>query len=251
MRRRQSPPQDDEAEGGKLLLRAYKGLPKYQPLIKYLSEPGMKQLLQKAENYYIQDNDNEMHIVTDPLYFVIEEQQNAVDMTDKGHDSLAESVSDPAFFVLPDVGSQVAEIEKSDLSVAEKQEKNDSLMEDFSIKSERVHTVIQLLKAYAMFNKDVDYILVEKKVKIVDEQTGRIMEGRAGATGFHQAVEAKESVKVESATQDLSRLHSQNYFRISQAGRYEPVPLRRRRASSGPFTTGVVVIPTTRLLSEG
>ncbi|MFA6592869.1 MAG: preprotein translocase subunit SecA [Bacteroidales bacterium] len=204
----------DEAEGGKLLLRAYKGLPKYQPLIKYLSEPGMKQLLQKAENYYMQDNDKEMHIVTDPLYFVIEEQQNAVDMTDKGHDSLAESVSDPAFFVLPDVGSQVAEIEKSDLSVAEKQEKKDSLMEDFSIKSERVHTVIQLLKAYAMFTKDVDYILVENKVKIVDEQTGRIMEGRRWSDGLHQAVEAKESVKVESATQTFATITLQNYFRM-------------------------------------
>ncbi|MCI1640874.1 MAG: preprotein translocase subunit SecA [Bacteroidales bacterium] len=204
----------DEAEGGKLLLRAYKGLPKYQPLIKYLSEPGMKQIMQKAENYYMQDNDKEMHVVTDPLYFVIEEQQNAVDMTDKGHDILADSVSDPDFFVLPDVGSQIADIDKSELPLTEKQAKKDALMENFSIKSERVHTVIQLLKAYAMFTKDVDYILVDNKVKIVDEQTGRVMEGRRWSDGLHQAVEAKENVKVESATQTFATITLQNYFRM-------------------------------------
>ena len=170
-----------EDEGGMLLLRAYKGLPKYQPLIKFLSEQGMKQLMQKAENYYMQDNEREMHIVTDELYFVISEQQHSVDMTDKGHDLLANAVSNPDFFVLPDVGSQIAEIQKNtELSAEEKQEKKDALMEDYSLKSERVHTVIQLLKAYAMFQKDVDYIVIDNKVKIVDEQTGRIMEG-AGA----------------------------------------------------------------------
>ena len=204
-----------EDEGGMLLLRAYKGLPKYQPLIKFLSEQGMKQLLQKAENYYMQDNEREMHIVTDELYFVISEQQHSVDMTDKGHDLLANAVSNPDFFVLPDVGSQIAEIQKNpELSAEEKQEKKDALMEDYSLKSERVHTVIQLLKAYAMFQKDVDYIVIDNKVKIVDEQTGRIMEGRRWSDGLHQAVEAKENVKVEAATQTFATVTLQNYFRM-------------------------------------
>mgnify|MGYP000828906976 FL=1 len=204
-----------EDEGGMLLLRAYKGLPKYQPLIKFLSEQGMKQLMQKAENYYMQDNEREMHIVTDELYFVISEQQHSVDMTDKGHDLLANAVSNPDFFVLPDVGSQIAEIQKNtELSAEEKQEKKDALMEDYSLKSERVHTVIQLLKAYAMFQKDVDYIVIDNKVKIVDEQTGRIMEGRRWSDGLHQAVEAKENVKVEAATQTFATVTLQNYFRM-------------------------------------
>ena len=159
----------DEAEGGKLLLRCHKGLPKYQPLIKFLSEQGMKQILQKAENYYMQDNEKEMPVVTDELYFVISEIQNTVDMTDKGHDVLANSVSDPNFFVLPDMGSAIAEItHDASLSAAEKAEKKDALMEEFSLKSERVHTVIQLLKAYAMFTKDIYYIIVDNNVKIVD-----------------------------------------------------------------------------------
>ncbi len=204
----------DEAEGGKLLLRCYKGLPKYQPLIKYLSEPGMKVILQKSENFYMQDNEKEMHVVTDDLYFVITEKQNSVDMTDKGHDVLAKSINDDNFFVLPDVGSQIAEITKSDLTLAEKQEKKDALMEEFSIKSERVHTVIQLLKAYAMFQKDVDYVIVDNKIKIVDESTGRIMEGRRWSDGLHQAVEAKEDVKVEAATQTFATITLQNYFRM-------------------------------------
>ena len=204
----------DETEGGKLLYRCYKGLPKYQPLIKFLSETGMKQMMQKAENFYLQDNEREMHIVTDPLYFVINEQQHSVDMTDKGHDLLADSVNDPNFFVLPDVGTKVAEIEKSGLSLAEKHEQKDALMEDFSLKSERVHTVIQLLKAYAMFQKDVDYVIIDNKVKIVDEQTGRIMEGRRWSDGLHQAVEAKENVNVEAATQTFATITLQNYFRM-------------------------------------
>ena len=205
----------DEAEGGKLLLRCHKGLPKYQPLIKFLSEPGMKQLLQKAENYYMQDNEREMPQVTDELYFVISEIQNSVDMTDKGHEVLADSVSDPNFFVLPDMGSAIAEIQNdATLSPAEKAEKKDALMEDFSLKSERVHTVIQLLKAYAMFSKDIDYVIVDNKVKIVDESTGRIMEGRRWSDGLHQAVEAKENVKVEAATQTFATITLQNYFRM-------------------------------------
>lgn len=237
-----------EDEGGMLLLRAYKGLPKYQPLIKFLSEQGMKQLMQKAENYYMQDNEREMHIVTDELYFVISEQQHSVDMTDKGHDLLANTVSDPEFFVLPDVGSQIAEIQKNpDLSAEEKQERKDALMEDYSLKSERVHTVIQLLKAYAMFQKDVDYIVIDNKVKIVDEQTGRIMEGRRWSDGLHQAVEAKENVKVEAATQTFATVTLQNYFRMyhklagmtgtaeTEAGEFWSI-----------YKLDVVVIPTNR-----
>ena len=204
----------DEAEGGKLLLRAYKGLPKYSPLIKYLSEPGIKIILQKSENYYMQDNEREMPVVTDPLYFVIKEQLNTVDMTDKGHDVLAKAVGNDNFFVLPDVGYATAEIEHSDLSPEEKQRRKDELRAEFSLKSERVHTVSQLLKAYAMFEKDVDYVIMDGKVKIVDESTGRIMEGRRWSDGLHQAVEAKENVKVEGATQTFATITLQNYFRM-------------------------------------
>ena len=204
----------DEAEGGKLLLRAHKGLPKYQPLIKFLSEPGMKVLLQKAENYYMQDNEKEMPVVTDPLYFVINEQLHSVDMTDKGHEVLAKAVGEDDFFVLPDVGSRIAEIEHSEATLLEKQQKKDELMADFSTKSERVHTVIQLLKAYTMFEKDVDYVIMDGKIKIVDESTGRIMEGRRWSDGLHQAVEAKENVKVEGATQTFATITLQNYFRM-------------------------------------
>ena len=206
--------QGDEREGGKLLLRAHKGLPKYQPLIKYLSEPGNKVLLQKVENYYMQDNEKEMPVVTDPLYFVINEQLRSVDLTDKGHEILASSVGDDNFFVLPDVGTRTAEIEHMDLSLAEKQEKKDELQAEFAVKSERVHTMIQLLKAYTMFEKDVDYVIMEGKVKIVDESTGRIMEGRRWSDGLHQAVEAKENVKVEAATQTFATITLQNYFRM-------------------------------------
>jgi len=238
----------DEAEGGKLLYRCFKGLPKYQPLIKFLSEPGMKALMQKTEAYYMQDNEREMPVVTDELYFVINEVLNTVDMTDKGHDTLAGSVSDPNFFVLPDMGSAIAEITHDEsLSPAEKAEKKDALMEDFSLKSERVHTVIQLLKAYAMFTKDVDYVIVDGKVKIVDESTGRIMEGRRWSDGLHQAVEAKENVKVEAATQTFATITLQNYFRMyhklagmtgtaeTEAGEFWDI-----------YKLDVVVIPTNR-----
>ena len=208
----------DEEEGGKLLLRAYKGLPKYQPLIKYLSEPGVKVVMQKSENYYMQDNEKEMPVVTDPLYFVINEVLHSINLTDKGQELLAQSVGNEDFFVLPDVGTKTAEIEHSELSLAEKQAAKDALMEDFSLKSERVHTVSQLLKAYAMFEKDVDYVVMDdgtgKKVKIVDESTGRIMEGRRWSDGLHQAVEAKENVKVEAATQTFATITLQNYFRM-------------------------------------
>ena len=204
----------DENEGGKLLLRAHKGLPKYQPLIKYLSEPGIKVLLQKAENYYMQDNEKEMPVVTDELYFVINEQLNSVDMTDKGHEMLASSTGDENFFVLPDVGLKTAEIEHLELSPEDKQKRKDELLFDFSTKSERVHTMIQLLKAYTMFEKDVDYVIMDVKVKIVDESSGRIMEGRRWSDGLHQAVEAKENVKVEGTTQTFATITLQNYFRM-------------------------------------
>ena len=205
----------DEAEGGKLLLRAHKGLPKYQPLIKYLSEPGIKVILQKTENYYIQDNEKEMPVITDPLYFVINEQLHSVVKTDKGDAMLASAVGNEDFFVLPDVGAKTAEIMQGEGTAAEKQAKKDALMEEFSLKSERVHVVEQLLKAYAMFEKDVDYIISEDgKVKIVDESTGRIMEGRRWSDGLHQAVEAKENVKVEAATQTFATITLQNYFRM-------------------------------------
>ena len=236
-----------EDEGAKLLFRCHKGLPKYQPLIKFLSEPGMKQLMQKAENFYIQDNERQMPEVTDELYFVINEQHHTVDLTDKGHDVLASEVSDPNFFVLPDVGSQIATIEHSALSTAERQAKKDELMEDFALKSERVHTMLQLLKAYSMFEKDVDYIIVDGKVKIVDEQTGRIMEGRRWSDGLHQAVEAKENVTVEAATQTFATITLQNYFRMyhklagmtgtaeTEAGEFWSI-----------YKLDVVVIPTNR-----
>ena len=241
----------DEKEGGKLLLRAYKGLPKYKPLIKFLSEPGMKQLLQRTENYYIQDNEREMPVVTDPLYFVINEKQNAVEMTDNGHDLLSNTLSDPKFFILPDVGSEIAEVEKSDMPLEEKQAKKDSIMSDFALKSERVHTVNQLLKAYAMFEKDVDYVIMDNKVKIVDEQTGRIMEGRRWSDGLHQAVEAKENVKVEAATQTFATITLQNYFRMyhklagmtgtaeTEAGEFWSI-----------YKLDVVVIPTNRPIAR-
>ena len=205
----------DEREGGKLLLRAHKGLPKYQPLIKYLSEPGIKVILQKTENYYIQDNEKEMPVITDPLYFVINEQLHSVVKTDKGDAMLAQAVGTEDFFVLPDVGVRTAEIMQGEGTPAEKQARKDALMEEFSLKSERVHVVEQLLKAYAMFEKDVDYIISEDgKVKIVDESTGRIMEGRRWSDGLHQAVEAKENVKVEAATQTFATITLQNYFRM-------------------------------------
>ena len=201
-------------EGGKLLLRAHKGLPRYNPLIKFLSEPGMKQILISTENFYMQDNNKQMYKVTDDLYFVIDEKNKSVELTDKGHDLLANSLDDSRFFVLPDVGVEVAEIEKSSLSAEEKMKKKDELLADYALKAERVHTVNQLLKAYTMFEKDVEYVIMDNKVKIVDEQTGRILEGRRYSEGLHQAIEAKENVKVEAATQTFATITLQNYFRM-------------------------------------
>ena len=201
-------------EGGKMLLRAHKGLPRYNPLIKFLSEPGMKQILISTENFYMQDNNKQMYKVTDELYFVIDEKNKSVELTDKGHDLLAGTLEDSKFFVLPDVGIEVAEIEKSALTDAEKLKKKDELLADYAVKAERVHTVNQLLKAYTMFEKDVEYVIIDNKVKIVDEQTGRILEGRRYSEGLHQAIEAKENVKVEAATQTFATITLQNYFRM-------------------------------------
>ena len=182
----------DEDKGGLLLLRAFKGLPKYNPLIKYLSEQGTKALLLKTENFYMQENNKNMHIATDELYFVIDEKINSIDLTDKGIDYMSNLVSDTKFFVLPDVGSELAELDNLELSPEEKSVKKDQIIQDYSIKSERVHTVNQLLKAYSLFEKDVEYVLMDNKIKIVDEQTGRIMEGRRYSDGLHQLSRQRE-----------------------------------------------------------
>jgi preprotein translocase subunit SecA len=206
---------DEREEGSVLLLRAHKGLPKSKALIKFLSEEGIKAMMTKTENNYMQDNNKLMHIITDPLFFVIEEKQNSVELTDKGVDLISDDVDDPTFFILPDVGSEIAEIENNKaLNKEQVLEKKDDLLTNYAIKSERVHTINQLLKAYAMFEKDVEYVVIENKVKIVDEQTGRIMEGRRYSDGLHQAIEAKEHVKVEAATQTFATITLQNYFRM-------------------------------------
>ncbi|TZF85990.1 preprotein translocase subunit SecA (plasmid) [Pedobacter sp. BS3] len=201
-------------EGGLALLRAYRGLPKNKALIKFLSEPGVKQILTKTEHYYMQDQNKEMHKVDAELFFVIDEKNNQVELTEKGIELITASGEDPHFFVMPDVGTEIAEIEKSNLTNEEKIEKKDALLRDFSIKSERIHSVNQLLKAYTLFERDIEYIIDEGKVKIVDEQTGRIMEGRRYSDGLHQAIEAKENVKVEDATQTYATITLQNYFRM-------------------------------------
>lgn len=206
---------EEKEEGAMQLLRAQKGLPKTKSVIKFLSEEGNKAAMQKTENFYMQDNSKNMHVVTDPLFFIIEEKQNSVELTDKGIDLISSDLDDPEFFILPDVGSSIAEIENDpSLSSKEKLEKKDTLLQNYAVKSERVHTVNQLLKAYAMFEKDVEYVVIDHKVKIVDEQTGRIMEGRRYSDGLHQAIEAKERVKVEAATQTFATITLQNYFRM-------------------------------------
>ena len=202
-------------EGSLLLYRAFKGLPKNGALIKFLSQEGIKPAMLKTEAYYMQDNSREMHIVTDPLYFVIDEKNNSVELTDKGIDVLTGTTSDAKFFVLPDIAAELSAVENENLTDDEKLAKKDSLMQNYSIKAERVHTVNQLLKAYTMFQRDVEYVVTEDgKVKIVDEQTGRIMEGRRYSDGLHQAIEAKEGVKVEAATQTFATITLQNYFRM-------------------------------------
>lgn len=202
-----------QKEGALALFRAYKGLPKYGALIKFLSQEGMKKVLLDTEAYYLQDNAREMPKATEPLYFVIDEKNRSVDLTDKGLDELTGKINDPQFFVLPDIASQLSELEKVE-DLQERQEKKDEVMGEYAIKSERVHTVNQLLKAYTLFDKDVEYVIDDGKIKIVDEQTGRIMEGRRYSDGLHQAIEAKEGVKVEAATQTFATITLQNYFRM-------------------------------------
>ena len=204
---------DVKKEGALLLFRAYKGLPKNGALIKFLSQEGMKNILLETEAHYLQDNAREMPIVTDPLYFVIDEKNRSVELTDKGIDELTGKTADPEFFVLPDIASQLSELEHLP-DPNERQIRKDELMQNYAIKAERVHTVTQLLKAYTLFEKDVEYVIDDNKIKIVDEQTGRIMEGRRYSDGLHQAIEAKEGVKVEAATQTFATITLQNYFRM-------------------------------------
>jgi len=206
--------QKQNEEGLKFLFRSYKGMPKNKALIKFLSEPGVKSAMLKTEEFYMQQQNREMHIITDELYFVIDEKNNTIELTDKGIDLLTGNSDDPEFFVLPDIGVKMAEIETATISDEEKQAKKDELMQSYAVKSERVHTVNQLLKAYCLFEKDDEYVVLDNKVMIVDEQTGRIMDGRRYSDGLHQAIEAKERVKVEAATQTFATITLQNYFRM-------------------------------------
>ena len=201
-------------ESAQLLLRAHRGLPKNKALIKFLSEPGMKQVLQRTESFYMQDQNRNMHIIDDELYFVIEEKLNTVDIMDKGIDVISRDAEEAKLFIMPDVGAQIAELEKENLTTEEKMTRKEEIYNNYAIASDRIHTVHQLLKAYTMFDRDVEYVIIDNKVKIVDEQTGRIMEGRRYSDGLHQAIEAKENVKVEAATQTYATITLQNYFRM-------------------------------------
>ena len=242
---------DKEGMGGLALLRAFRGLPKSKALIKFLSEQGMKAVLQKTENYYLQDQQREMPKADAELYFVIDEKTNQVELTDKGIEMITQSGEEKDFFIIPDVGSEIADIEKMNLEPAEKTERKEELMRNFSIKSERIHSINQLLKAYTLFEKDIEYILADGKVKIVDEQTGRVLEGRRYSDGLHQAIEAKENVKVEAATQTFATITLQNYFRMyhklagmtgtaeTEAGEFWEI-----------YKLDVVVIPTNRNIAR-
>ena len=247
-----NPDPKPEEEPAKLLLRAYRGLPKSKALIKFLSETGMKAILQRTENFYMQEQNKYMHIIDDDLYFTIDEKQRTVELTDKGMDYLTAMGEDRNFYQLPDIGSMIAELEHENLTPEEKAARKEKIYSDFAIQSDRVHTVDQLLKAYALFEKDVDYIVDEnKQVKIVDEQTGRIMEGRRWSDGLHQAVEAKENAKVEAATQTYATITLQNYFRMykklagmtgtaeTEAGEFWNI-----------YKLDVVVIPTNRPIAR-
>lgn len=239
--------ENDTEKGGFLLLQAYKGLPKNKALIKILSEEGNKTLMHKTENFYMQDNSKNMHKVTDDLYFIIDEKNNSIELTDKGVDLITSKSDDPDFFIMPDIGTEIAELEKMSLSSEKMIAKKDELLRDYGVKSERIHTVNQLLKAYTLFEKDVEYVVIDNKVKIVDEQTGRIMEGRRYSDGLHQAIESKERVKVEAATQTFATITLQNYFRMynklagmtgtaeTEAGEFWDI-----------YKLDVVVIPTNR-----
>ena len=204
----------DNDKGGFLLFRAYRGLPKNKALIKFLSEQGVKQTLQKTENFYMQDNNREMPKVDMDLFFVIDEKNNQIELTDKGIDSLSTENQDLNFFILPDLSTEIAEIENKNLEVNIEVEEKEKIYNDFGVKSERIHTINQLLKAYTLFEKDTEYVVMDNKVKIVDEQTGRIMDGRRYSDGLHQAIEAKENVKIEDATQTFASVTLQNYFRM-------------------------------------
>lgn len=238
----------NEKEGGLALFRAYRGLPKHKPLIKYLSETGIRNILQKTENFYLQDNSRQMPEADAPLFFTIDEKHNSIDLTENGLELITKEGEDVDFFILPDIGTVVADLEKDEsLSDEEKVKKKDAIIKDYAIKSHRIHTINQLLKAYTLFEKDTEYIIVDGKVKIVDEQTGRVMEGRRYSDGLHQAIEAKENVKVEDATQTYATITLQNYFRMyhklagmtgtaeTEAGEFWEI-----------YKLDVVVIPTNR-----
>ena len=242
----------EQEEGFLALYRSHKCLPKNKALIKFLSEPGIKSGMLKTEEIYMEQNNKRMHEVTDPLYFVIDEKLNSVDLTDKGVDLISGTSSDPTFFVLPDITAQLAELEnEKDLTDEQRLEKKDDLLTNYAIKSERVHTINQLLKAYTMFEKDDEYVVIDGQVKIVDEQTGRIMEGRRYSDGLHQAIEAKEGVKIEAATQTFATITLQNYFRMyhklagmtgtaeTEAGEFWDI-----------YKLDVVVIPTNRPIAR-
>src|SRR5205809_418537 len=206
---------DDPKSGGLALYRAFRGLPKNTALIKYLSEPGIRVKMQKSENYYLADQQKEMPKADEELYFYIDEKNNSVELTDKGIQLITKAGEDQNFFVLPDIGGELAVIDNDPTIDADKKmHKKESLLNDYSVKADRIHTVQQLLKAYTLFDKDVEYVVIEGQVKIVDEQTGRIMDGRRYSDGLHQAIEAKENVKIEAATQTYATITLQNYFRM-------------------------------------
>ncbi len=242
---------NNEKEAGIPLLRAYRGLPKNGALIKFLSETGVRALLQKTENYYMQDQNKEMHKIDQELYFVIDEKNNSVELTEKGIDLITASTDDSKFFVLPNVGDEIAEIEKSPLNPQEKMQRKEILMQEFNVKSERVHTINQLLKAYSLFEKDVEYVIDNGQVKIVDEQTGRIMEGRRYSDGLHQAIEAKENVKIEAATQTYATITLQNYFRMyNKLAGMTGTAETESQEFWDIYKLDVVVIPTNRAISR-
>ncbi|MBQ5731219.1 MAG: preprotein translocase subunit SecA, partial [Bacteroidaceae bacterium] len=243
---------DEVAEGYVSLFRSHKALPKNKPLIKLLSEPGVKSGLLKVEEYYMEQNNKRMPEAVEPLYFVIDEKNNSVDLTDKGIELITGNSQDREFFVLPDIATQMSELENSSLTNEEKLDLKDKMLADYAVKSERIHTINQLLKAYTMFDRDIEYVVSEDgKIKIVDEQTGRIMEGRRYSDGLHQAIEAKERVKVEAASQTFATITLQNYFRMyhklsgmtgtaeTEAGEFWDI-----------YKLDVVVIPTNRPIAR-
>ncbi len=243
---------DKDNEGGLSLFRIYRGLPKHKPLIKFLSETGIRQVLQKTENFYLQDNQKLMPEADEPLYFTIDEKHNSIDLTDKGIDLITDEGEDKSFFILPDIGGEVAKLEKDEsLSEEEKLKKKEEVISDYSVKAQRIHSINQLLKAYCLFELDTEYIIDDDKVKIVDEQTGRVMDGRRYSDGLHQAIEAKENVKVEDATQTYATITLQNYFRMyhklcgmtgtaeTEAGEFWEI-----------YKLDVVVIPTNRPITR-